>query len=246
MPEENEGVMDESLASEEAPEEEAPEETAEESPEEPEEEQGEEEPDNQVANLNKAVSGLRRELRKLREENIILRAQKQPEKEEEPEAPDEGYLTAGQVKKLVQKMVEKGIPKQDSLDSIRVEMLNASEEFARSKHADYVEVTEGVKGELEDDPGLKMFIVGNPGTWMNAAERLYQYGLMKRGQSGKNGNRKKTIDAIVKKGAKPATMGLQSKKSPSQKGQDISTMDIEEYRAAVKKNPDLAKKILGG
>ena len=248
MAEEKEGVMDESLASEEQTAE--PEEEQAEAPaEEPEEEPAEETEEEDESRQGRAFARMRRENRQLREELLLLKAQAgRKEEEKEPELPDDGYLTAGQVKQYVQQMVAK-VPKPDTDGMTRTEILNLSESIAKMAHSDYAEVTNPVKEMFEEDPGLREFIIGKPGTYGTAAERLYQFGLMRKNLSSKrtgdNGNRKKTIDAIVKEGKKPATMGLQSKKAPSQKAVDIANMDIDQYRAAVKKNPDLAKKVLG-
>jgi hypothetical protein len=231
--------MDESLASEEAEEETTPE---------PEEE--EEQKEDPEAERNRAFAAMRRENRSLRQELDAVRQQiaalqKPAEKEEDAydafPVEDDAYLKAGDVKRLVQATVKKSLPKQGTDKAMLADILNASEALAQLRHSDYAEVVEGFREELDDDPAVQAFIIGAPGTHMNAGERLYQFALMKRGQAG--GSRRETIEAVVNKKKKPATMGVVSKKTASSSFSPVGkTMDeVREFR---KKHPDEYEKVM--
>jgi hypothetical protein len=230
--------MDESLASDEPVEEPVEEETEE--TEEVVEEQ--DETKEQVKNLNRAFAEMRRENKRLREEVDSLRKPKAEEKEEEFPVDDEAYLKAGDVKKLVKFYNKSAAPKQDR--TVLADTLNASEQLAMLRHDDYAEVVEEFRAELDDDPSLQAFIIGTPGTHMNAGERLYQFALMRRGQND-GGSRKETIEAVVNKKKKPATMGLSSKKTGSTAFSPVGKT-LDEIRAFKKKNPDAYEKAMGG
>lgn len=239
------GEVDESLPSEE--EEEKEEETEE--TEEVEEEEVEEE----QKPSDRAFANMRRENRRMKEQiNILMqqvRGTQKPEKGEEDEfaADDESYLKAGDIKKLVDSRVRKMAPSQKPDKAVLEDMLNASEAIAMIRHSDYAEVVEDFREELDDDPSLQAFIVGTPGTHMNAGERMYQFALMRKGQG--SGSRKQTIEAVVSHKKKPATMGAVSKKSPSS-AFNFTGKTVDEIREFKKKNPDkyaeAVKKLEGG
>lgn len=242
MSDEEKGVMDESLASEEAAEEETQEETAEETVE----EEKEKEDKGQVANLNRAVAAMRRENKLLREELNTFRQQQARPKEEEADpfpVDDEAYLKAGDVKKLVQGIVKKSAPSPAVNRELLADILSASEAIAMIRHEDYAEVVEEFREELDDDPNIQAFVIGKPGTHMNAGERLYQFALMRKGQNG-SGTRKATIDAVVNRQKKPATMGVTSKKASSTAFNPVGKT-LDEIREFKKKNPDAYKKAMG-
>lgn len=236
--------MDESLASEE-------EEVDEGSEEQREEEQSEEttetEGDGQIENLNRAMAGLRRELKILREENRTMRDELRTKKEtteEEEEVEDAaGYYTKGEIHKLIRDSL-KAVPKNnEAINAVRTEIINASEDRAREKYPDFDEVFEAIRDDL-DDPVLAHYITGTPGQWFGAAERAYRYGLTKLGRSKADPNRKRTLESIVTQKKKPATMGVQSKKSAVQTG-DPRKMSLDEMREMKKTNPAGYRKMIG-
>lgn len=246
------------------PGEEVGEEEGEETVEEEGEEEGEEEKPSdgkgkgQISNLNKALSQTRQALKQLQDTNQFLfmrlqqleGGQSKPQEQQEtiPKHEPGEWLTAGQIQELIQAHMRSAQPPDNSA-SMRVELMNLSENLARvdkERFPDYDAVIADTKRELIMNPSHPMskYIIGDPGTWISAAERLYQFALMKgakprQQKAPPSANRKQTIQQIVKQKQRPATMKSKGEGSPSGKI-SIENLTVE---SAMKLPPGTLRKI---